>query len=243
MQLKGTTSHASCLCPRRCANQVTAQNINNVITLTDFYAANVNSFATKQTAWRAGDRGYFVITFAGLPMNTIKLTKLQRKFGNAALPGSWAPVADNTANVEDISFTGLVLSGARASAAPLETSNGQVGTLDTTTNSGNLGKGSDNLSYYFSAIYNDALLGAGAVSGIVRGADWFLQLEATVDVTYNTTRRRRRQASSASGQGSIESNQQTISAAETAEAAPSSATRSAPALALALAVLSAVLMA
>jgi hypothetical protein len=124
-------------------------------------------------------------------MNTIKLTKLERKFGNAALPGSWSTVADNTANVEDISFTGLVLAGVRSVAAPLV--DGQVGTLDTTTNSGNLGKGSDNLSYYFSALYNDALLGSGAVAGIVRGADWFLQLQATVDVTYNTTRRRRRQ--------------------------------------------------
>jgi hypothetical protein len=217
--------------------------------MTSFRAVNVNNFANTQTAWRAGDRGFFVINFAGLPMNTITLTGLDREFVNT-LPftASWTPVVPDSAGpTTNIAFTGLVLSGERSSNARLV--NGQVGTLDTTTNGGNLGKGTDDLSYYFSVIYNDDLLGSGAVAGIARGADWFLQLRATVDVTYNTTqvaRRRRRQASAeSSGQGSIESEQQTISAPEpaNAEAAPSSAVRSAPALALTLAVLSAVLMA
>lgn len=48
----------------------------------------------------------------------------------------------------------------------------------------------------------------------------------------------------ASGQGSIESNQQTIAAPEAAaEATPSSSSRTGPVLALAMAVLAAVLMA
>jgi hypothetical protein len=180
-------------------------------------------------------------------MNTIKLTGLRRKWSNNQdfSGASYSDVVSPTSGTTDIAFTGLVLSGTLPTDAQLVT--GQVGTVDTSKNGGKLGiDTTSRLAYYFSAIYDDNLLGSGAVAAIARGADWFLQLEATVDVTYDTARRRRRrQASAASGQGSIESNQQTISAPEpvTAEAAPSSAVRSAPALALALAVLSAVLMA
>lgn len=50
----------------RCTSQSMAQNIKNAITLTGFYAANVNNWATRQTARRALDRGYYVMTFVGL---------------------------------------------------------------------------------------------------------------------------------------------------------------------------------
>lgn len=131
-------------------------------------------------------------------MNTIKLTRLERKFTNNAATfanpaTAFTPIQDNRASVTDISFTGLSISGTIPNPVT-----GQVGILQSSplTTGGNLGKGTDNQSYYFTAIYDDNLLGTGAVAGIARGSAWYLMLRATVDVTYDIPgagRRRRRQ--------------------------------------------------
>lgn len=133
--------------------------------------------------------------FQGLPMNTIKLTKLERKFVNDGTTLASAPfvtVDQSSGPTSDISVTNLAVSGSIPSLVA-----GQVGTLQSSplTTGGNLSKGTDNLSFYFSAIYDSNLLGSD-VADVARGADWFLTLRATVDVTYNlpvSGRRRRRQ--------------------------------------------------